>query len=37
MLETADKVGYEEWDNPQFAIPKDFHLDENSKLHISRR
>lgn len=33
MLETADKVGYEEWDNPQFAIPENFHLDENSKLH----
>lgn len=33
MLETADKVGYEEWDNPQFAIPEDFHFDENNKLH----
>lgn len=33
MIETSDKIGYEEWDNPQFAIPKSFHLDENSKLH----
>lgn len=33
MLETADKVGYKEWDDSQFVIPKAFYLDENSKLH----
>lgn len=33
VLETADKVGYKEWDDSQFVIPKAFYLDENSKLH----
>lgn len=33
MLEIDDKVGYEEWDNSQFVIPKVFCLYENSKLH----
>ena len=33
MLEIFDKVGYEEWDQPGFVVPKNFQLDENSKLH----
>ena len=33
MIETFDKVGYEEWDKQGFVIPKNFYLDENSKLH----
>lgn len=32
MLETADKVGYAEWDNADFVIPKEFLLDESSGL-----
>lgn len=33
MIETFDKVGYEEWDKPGFVVPKNFHLNENTKLH----
>ena len=33
MLEMSDKVGYEEWDKQGFVVPKNFYLDENSKLH----
>lgn len=33
MIETFDKVGYEEWDEPEFVLPENFHLDKNSKLH----
>lgn len=33
MLETFDKMGYEEWDKQGFVTPKDFLLDENNKLH----
>ena len=33
MIETFDKVGYEEWDKPDFALPENLHLDKNSKLH----
>lgn len=33
MIESFDKVGYEEWDKPGFVMPKNFYLDENSKLH----
>lgn len=33
MLETDDKIGYVEWDDPQFEMPKDFYLDENSTLY----
>lgn len=32
MFETSNKVGYAEWDNADFAIPKEFLLDENSSL-----
>lgn len=32
MIETFDKVGYEEWDEPEFVLPENFHLDKNSKL-----
>lgn len=33
MIETIDKVGYEEWDKPEFVLPENFFLDKNSKLH----
>lgn len=33
MLETFDKMGYEEWDKQGFVTPKDILLDENNKLH----
>lgn len=33
MIERVDKIGYEEWDSPRFIVPKNFYLDENSKLH----
>lgn len=33
MVETEDRIGYEEWDNQGFIIPDRFHLDEKSKLH----
>lgn len=32
MLETADKVGYEEWDRADFVVPKELLLDESSSL-----
>lgn len=32
MLETADKVGYAEWDNADFVVPKELLLDESSGL-----
>lgn len=33
MLEVYDKVGYEEWDRPEFVLPENLRLDKNSKLH----
>lgn len=32
MLETPDKVGYAEWDNADFVVPKELLLDESSCL-----
>ena len=32
MIEEADKLGYATWDDKDFIIPEEFHLDENSKL-----
>lgn len=32
MLEIPDKVGYAEWDNADFVVPKEFLLDESSSL-----
>lgn len=32
MLETPEMVGYPEWDNADFTIPKEFLLNENSSL-----
>ncbi|WP_410496842.1 hypothetical protein QTL86_06605 [Cellulosilyticum sp. ST5] len=33
VLETSDKIGYEEWDENGFIIPDEYQLNENSKLH----
>lgn len=33
MIETSDKIGYEEWDDPEFVLPEKLHLDKSSKLH----
>lgn len=32
MFETSDKVGYAEWDNAGFVIPKELLLHESSSL-----
>ena len=32
MLETPDKIGYEEWDRADFVIPNEFILGNNSSL-----
>lgn len=32
MLEAQNRVGYAEWDNAGFAVPKEFLLGENSTL-----
>jgi len=33
MIETFDKVGYEEWDKPGFVLPENLQLTQGSKLH----
>ncbi len=33
MIETSDKVCYAEWDNPEFVLPQNLQLNQNSKLH----
>ena len=33
MLETPDKVNYKKWDSPDFTIPDDLRLGNNSCLH----
>lgn len=32
MKEEADKLGYAMWDDKDFTIPKEFHLDDNSTM-----
>lgn len=32
MIETFDKIGYPEWDEPDFTVPQEFQLNENSSL-----
>ena len=37
MLELHDKIGYAIWDDKDFALPKEFKLNENSKLQDALR
>lgn len=37
MLEVPDKLGYAIWDNKDFIIPKEFDLNENSKIQDALR
>lgn len=32
MIESPEILGYEEWDNADFVVPKEFLLDESSSL-----
>ena len=33
MLEISERLNYEEWDKPDFIIPEEFSLNDNSFLH----
>ena len=37
MLEVPDKIGYAMWDDIDFIIPKEFELNENSKIQDALR
>ena len=37
MLEVPDKIGYAMWNEKDFSIPKEFELNENSKLQDALR
>lgn len=37
MLEVPDKVGYVIWNDKDFIIPKEFELNENSKIQDALR
>ena len=37
MLEIPDKIGYAIWDDIDFIIPKEFDLNENSKIQDALR
>lgn len=37
MLEVPDKLGYAIWDDKSFTIPKEFVLNENSKIQDALR
>ena len=37
MLEVPDKIGYAIWDDEGFILPKEFTLNENSKLQDALR
>lgn len=33
MLEISERLNYEEWDKPDFIIPEEFAINDNSFLH----